>query len=286
MAKATKATVQVKKKRWVQILAPKMFNEVPMGETYITEPAEAVGRAISVSVMILTGEPGKQYISAGFDIIDAAGEKLHTAIRSYKILPSALRKLVRRNKDKFEDSFVCETADKKLMRLKPFVVTRNKTTGSRMAALRKATRERTAQLVAPLTAEQLFGEIIGGKIQKGIFDSIRKTYPVGAVEFRWAQLLPAGTKVAVIPVVPYKEEKKKDVKADEAEGPLDQAAEAEAAQAAKAKAAEDAEKAAEEEAKAAKQAEDAAKAPADAKADADADDTTEEVEESIDETEA
>jgi small subunit ribosomal protein S3Ae len=271
MAKATKATVQVKKKRWVQILAPKMFNEVSMGETYITAPQDAVGRNISVSVMILTGEPGKQYISAGFDIVDAVGEKLHTAIRSYKILPSALRKLVRRNKDKFEDSFVCETADKKLMRLKPFVVTRNKTTGSRMAALRKATRERTAQLVAPLTAEQVFSEIIGGKIQKGIFDIVRKTNPVGAVEFRWAQLLPAGTKVGIIPVVPVKEEKKKDAKADDAEGPLDQAAEAEAEQAAKAA------KLAQDDAKAAQN----AKAPADAETD----DATEEVEESVDDAE-
>jgi ribosomal protein S3AE len=243
MAKATKATVQVKKKRWVQILAPKMFNEIPMGDTHITEPAEAVGRAISVSVMTLTGEPGKQYISAGFIITDAAGEKLHTAIRSYKILPSALRKLVRRNKDKFEDSFACMTADKKIMRLKPFVVTRNKTTGSVMAALRKATRERVAQLVAPLTVEQVFGEIIAGKVQKAVFDSIRKTYPIGAVEFRWVQLLPDNTRIGIQPVVPIKEKKKEEVKeeakAEEAEGPLDQAAEAEAEQAAKAKVAED-----------------------------------------------
>ena len=262
MAKATKAAVQVKKKRWVPILAPKMFNEISMGDTYITEPAEAVGRAISVSVMTLTGEPGKQYISAGFVITDAAGEKLHTAIRSYKILPSALRKLVRRNKDKFEDSFACMTADKQIMRMKPFVVTRNKTTGSVMAALRKATRDRVAQLVAPLTAEQLFGEIIGGKLQKAVFDTIRKTYPIGAVEFRWVRMLPADSKVAIQPVVPVKEEKKKAKIEEAEEGPLDQAAEAEAEQAAKV----------------AKQADEAAKA-----APADADDTTEEVEESVDE---
>jgi ribosomal protein S3AE len=242
MAKATKATVQVKKKRWVQILAPKMFNETPIGDTHITEPGEAVGRNISVSIMTLTGEPGKQYISAGFLITDAAGEKLHTSILSYKILPSALRKLVRRNKDKFEDSFACMTTDKKLMRMKPFVVTRNKTTGSVMAALRKATRERVAQLVAPLTVEQVFGEIIGGKMQKAVFESIRKIYPIGAVEFRWVQLLPEGTKIAIQPVVPIKETKKEvkeEAKAEEAEGPIDQAAEAEAAQAAKAKVEED-----------------------------------------------
>ena len=202
MAKASKATVQVKKKRWCTIVAPKLFNEMPLGETYVLEPKDAIGKPIRVSVMQITGEPQKQYISAGFVITDIVGDRLQTTIKSYKILPSALRRLVRRAKDKFEDSMIVTCADGRLVRIKPFVVTRYKTKGGIMTGLRKATRETIVRLAASVTAEQLFVDVITSKLQRALHDIIRKTYPIGACEIRWLEILPGmGTK-PVLPPAP------------------------------------------------------------------------------------
>jgi small subunit ribosomal protein S3Ae len=222
MAKATKATVQVKKKRWVTIIAPKLFNEMPLGESYLLEPKDAIGRTVRVSVMQITGEPQKQYISAGFQIVDVQGEKLLTAIKYYKILPSALRRLVRRNKDKFEDSMIVTCADGKLMRIKPYVVARYKTKGSILTGLRKVTREAVVRYAVTVTAEQLYADVITSKLQRAVHDAIRKTFPIGACEIKTLELLKGEGKKPVLPPVPEpKAEQKEDAAAETEESGAD-----------------------------------------------------------------
>ena len=44
MAKKQVAKVVVKKKRWVPVIAPKLFNEREIGEMHVEEPKNAVGR--------------------------------------------------------------------------------------------------------------------------------------------------------------------------------------------------------------------------------------------------
>lgn len=189
MAKASKSTAQVKKKRWVSIIAPKVFNEVELGHTYVNEAQEAIGRIVKVSVMQLTGEPQKQYVSLGFEIMAASGERLMTSIRYYKILPNALRRLVRRRKEKFDESVIATTKDGKRVIIKPFVVTRYKCTGSILAALRNAVRKSAVEIAATLDHEQFFLDTINGKVQKGMYDGLDKIYPIGACEIRWAELI-------------------------------------------------------------------------------------------------
>lgn len=189
MAKASKSTVQAKKKRWVSIIAPKVFNEVELGHTYVNEPQEAIGRIVKVSVMQLTGEPQKQYVSLGFEIMGFMGERLTTSIRYYKILPNALRRLVRRRKEKFDESVIATTKDGKRVIIKPFVVTRYKCTGSILAALRNAVRKSAVDIAATYEHEQFFLDTITGKVQKGMYDGLSKIYPIGACEIRWAELI-------------------------------------------------------------------------------------------------
>jgi len=213
MAKASKATVQVKKKRWVTIVAPKLFNEMPLCESYLLEAKDAIGRTVRVSVMQITGEPQKQYVTAGFTITGLVGDKLTTSIKSYKILPSALRRLVRRNKDKFEDSLTVVCSDGMRARVKPFVVARHKARNSILTALRKGVREAVTAYALGVTGEQLFADTIAGKLQHSCHDSIKKTYPVGAFEIRWLLMLGMGPK----PEVPVKVEAKEEPKVEQKE---------------------------------------------------------------------
>lgn len=189
MAKTKGPTVLVKKKRWVPIIAPATFNEREIGEIHVAEPKDAVGRKVSVSLMILTGDPQKQSIQIQFLVKDAAGDKLSTEILGWELQPSAARKLMRRNKSKIEDSFIVKTSDEKKIRIKPIMVTRGRAKGGVVTALQHEMRDGIEKAVAKLSYEQLIKELVMKRFQRSIADGLKKTYPVAVLEIRMFRLI-------------------------------------------------------------------------------------------------
>ncbi|MBD3303762.1 hypothetical protein GF343_01330 [Candidatus Woesearchaeota archaeon] len=189
MAKKQAAKVVVKKKRWVHVIAPKLFNEKQIGEMHVEEPKNAVGRKLSVSMTTITGEPKKQNIMAKFLITSFAGEKLMTDIIGYKLNTAATKRLMRRNRSKIDDSIVYKTSDDKKVRIKPLLVTRGRAQGGTKSALRKQIKEYLAKNISKMTFEQLMKDIINKKLQRAISDALKKTYPVAGCEIRNIELI-------------------------------------------------------------------------------------------------
>ncbi len=202
MAATTKsaAAAIAKKKRWVTVLAPQAFGASPIGETYVEEPAQAIGRSVSVSMMVLTGDPAKQAIHLRFKITGIEKDQFQTAPVSYEIAFPALKKLMRRGRKKVFDSFICKTKDDVLVRLKPVVITRHATTGAILAALKRHIRGMYPRYAATRTFDELMSDIIEHKIQQAVFTTLRKVYPLQACELRWAGLC-IEEKAVPIPVV-------------------------------------------------------------------------------------
>lgn len=229
MAKSKSAAVVIKKKRWIRILASKLFNNQPIGESFVSEPNDLVGRCVSVSLMILTGDPQRQASVAKFKIIGVENDVVNTEFLGYALLPSATKKLMRRAREKVDDSFLLETADKKIVRVKPYVVTRGRTTGGVMATMRKLTRAYLARAISKLTFEQLVAEVFGKRLQHGLGQVLRKLYPIGACEIRDFKLVSAEkvkemgwavmTPPAEEPKVEPKESAKEEQPAEKAEQP-------------------------------------------------------------------
>ena len=190
MAKA----VGIIKKRWIPILAPQLFNNTEIGETYLADAATVVGRAVTCSMMTLTNDPQKQAINLQFSITGIQADKAQTTFNGYTILPGALRRFVRRARDKFEDSFVVKTKDDVLVRLKPFVVTRTRATGGTLALLRKATRTYLAQESAKNTFDQLTELLLTHKIQSDAQALIRRVFPVSTFEIKTMERAPKTAK--------------------------------------------------------------------------------------------
>jgi len=178
------------KKRWVSIVAPKMFNEQIIGESYLADPNAAVGRTVEVSMMVLTGEPQKQSINLKFKIINRVGEKLNTELVEYRISPAAVRRMGRKGKERVEESIRVVTSDGKVMRVKPFLITRGSPKGAVMANIRKTIMQKLPQFVAKLTLEGVFDEILSCRLQRALADTVRKMYPIAVSEIRWALILP------------------------------------------------------------------------------------------------
>jgi len=190
MAKATTAVV-IKKKKWVQIVAPKLFNEQVLGESFVGEADELKGRSAKVSLMVLTNDPQKQAISVSFKVVGVENGRAVTEMTGYKLLPAAAKKLMRRRRSKIDDSFVIETKDKKVLRVKPMIVTRTRARGAVMAALRMLERAYIAKMVSQLDMENFVREVVQKKLQQGLGQALRKLCPVGVCEIRQFEIIPA-----------------------------------------------------------------------------------------------
>jgi len=189
MAKKRTAKVVVKKKRWVPVIAPKLFNEREIGEMHVEDPQSAVGRKLTVSMATITGEPRKQNIMVKFLISGFAGEKLMTQLIGYKLNTAATKRMMRRNRSKLDDSLTYKTADEKKIRLKPMIVTRGRAQGGTRSELRKRMKEHLTNTIAKTNYEQLMRDIIQGKFQRAMQDALRKTFPVTGSEVRNIELI-------------------------------------------------------------------------------------------------
>lgn len=189
MATSAKALQQIKKKKWVQVFAPKILNEAFLGETFISEYEEAVGKEISVSLMTLTGEPQKQTVVLSFKMIGAKNNAITTDVIGFRIVPAAVRKTMRRGKEKIEDSFKLTTQDNVRVLIKPLLVTKGRTKSSVLANLRRTARAQVAKVVAATKFENLIYDLVTQKFQRSLSDMLRKIYPLSTCEVKYFSIV-------------------------------------------------------------------------------------------------
>ncbi len=213
MVKAKAAVSAVKiKKNWHSILAPKRFNSAVLGETFVSELAAAVGRIVHFNLKDITDNIKDQSVYLRFRISGVAGNNLDTEVIGYYIMPSALRKLTRRNANRLDESFVVVTKDGKRVRIKPTIVTAYKTVRSVCSAVRKAVSEQMAREVAKVEFEQLVEDVVTHKLQSEVKKKCSKVYPIKIIEIRILEFAREGKAVKV---KEEKEEVKEEKKAEE-----------------------------------------------------------------------
>ncbi|MEM2915960.1 MAG: hypothetical protein QXT19_01185 [Candidatus Woesearchaeota archaeon] len=184
MAKQSKATVIVKKKVWLPIIAPGLFNNQIIGEMYLAEDADPAGRRVTVSLTVLTGDPQKQNVHISFDVIKKENNQLLTKIVGYSIIPAAVRKMMRRARERIDDSFCVKTKDGVVVRVKPTMITRGKTKSSVLKDLRSKMRTFVAKSVASMSFVDFIKDLVAHKFQRQLQDALRKIYPLQACELR------------------------------------------------------------------------------------------------------
>lgn len=183
MAKA-KSAIKVKKKQWVEIVAPKVFNEKVIGESPMVDPAKLIGRPVLVNMMALTNDPKKQNVSLKFTISFIGDNKAKTKSYGYYLSVSFLRRLMRRATTRIDDSFLVETGDKLKVRVKPFMLTRKKVPGSIATALRAETRRYVAKQLSKTPYEQVIGAAAFHKFQRSLSSHLKRIYPLKTCEIR------------------------------------------------------------------------------------------------------
>ena len=86
-----------KEKRWIRVLAPDSFNNVPVAYVPITDDKNAVGRVVEVTLFdILKGDPSQHQYKLFFQINKVSEDKATTIFKRYEYSKEFLRSLIRR----------------------------------------------------------------------------------------------------------------------------------------------------------------------------------------------
>ncbi len=177
--------VKLKKKQWYQLVAPKQFGEIILGETLVGDVQALVGKTLSHNLMNLTNDPKRQNININFKVVDVQNNKGVTSIIGYEIVPSSVKRFVRRSNEKMDLSFVCETADNVFVRVKPLLIAKSDVKGSIAARIRNTAVQYLAKAIKKLNYNDLMSDIISHKLQSEMKATFNKIYPLKICEIRY-----------------------------------------------------------------------------------------------------
>jgi ribosomal protein S3AE len=175
---------KIKKKHWAQILAPKSFDNAILGETHITEKEEMLTKSISANLMTLTDDPRKQGYNVRFDVKEVKEGKAYTQVIALNMTPSAVKRLIRRGRDKVEDSFTVRIGGGRLVRIKPVLVTNTKCSKAAQTEIRLLVRKRLREQFAKMRFDDIIKEIVEMKVQRALKDLCTKTHPIRSADIR------------------------------------------------------------------------------------------------------
>lgn len=200
-----------RKKKWIKIIALKPFNEQFIGETLVAETEDAIGRKIKLSLMNLTNDPKRQNINIKFEITKKHADGVGAEMIGYSLVASSIKRLVRRDCNRIDESYVFRTADNKKIRIKPFVLTKSMAKGSVLKAMRKAVKEFLSNTVQKSNYEKLVNELLYHKLQKMLKEHLKKIYPARVCEIRLMEVEKEKKKSAVKEEKPKEEERKAEI---------------------------------------------------------------------------
>ena len=164
-----------KEKRWVRVLAPDSFNNVPIAYVPITDDENAKGRVIEVTLFdILKGDPSQHQYKIFFQIDKITKEKATTIFKKYEYAKEFLRSLIRRGSSKINFILDTKTKDGYIFRIKVLALSHRELNTSRKHALRIIAKEVIEKTVPHMTIDQFVQASCYGKINSDIMAATKK----------------------------------------------------------------------------------------------------------------
>ena len=143
-----------------------------------------VGRRLWVNLAHLSGDLKDHSIRIRFEIKNIAGEKAETEVIGYDLLGTYIKRIVRPNKDRIDDSFIASSQDNIKLRVKMIYLTRCKVNNSVSRDIMKKGREEIIGIFGKTSYMDVIGEIINNRLQKGLKGVLNKIYPLSNVDVK------------------------------------------------------------------------------------------------------
>ncbi len=176
--------VEKSKKKWYDIITNESFGTQLIGRSIVDDTKLLIGKTINANAMTLTNDMKKQHINLKFKVSKIAEGKGQADLVDYEVMPAALRRFVRRGKDRIDMSFVAKTSDGVNVRVKPMMLTRTLTSGSVRTALRHATEDQFLKTVKTLSYDDCAKDLVSYKLQTTMKGAVNKIYPLKVLEVK------------------------------------------------------------------------------------------------------
>jgi small subunit ribosomal protein S3Ae len=150
-----------KKKQWFTILASKIFDKKPLGETPSEKATHLTGRTLNYNLANITGQRNRRDTTVYFKYKDVQGTNINTTVSKFDVSKGTLMRMVRRNNSKV-------TLVKKIpvdcgeARITTNVVTSRKATGAQKTGIRKIIDEEVNKFKGK-DFENIVKELLMGK---------------------------------------------------------------------------------------------------------------------------
>ncbi len=184
----SKAIDKWKLKKKYEVIAPDIFGNVSVGYIFSREEASLIGRTIETTMSKLT-DSNQHHIKVGLRVIGTKGFTALTEVYEVALSRAYISSHTTQGVDIVEDIFDLETQDKKRIRVKVLIFTRQKIHNSQKRLLRQMARETISQIAQKATYDKVVQETVFGKLGSILFNKGRKIVPLGRVEIKNLELL-------------------------------------------------------------------------------------------------
>lgn len=198
---ARKVKDKWKAKEWYKLYAPRMFNQVELGETPSSDPSALMGRVTEVTVHELTGDFSKMHIKIRFNVTDVRGLEAHTAFIGHELTSDYVRRLTRRKRTKTDHVVDVRTKDGFKVRIKPMSITEQRIQAAQETAIRNIMTSTLIDLAANMTVSELIKAVITGDLSRDLSNAAKVIIPIKRIEVRKSEVLEAGTVAADEPSI-------------------------------------------------------------------------------------
>ena len=186
----TKVKDKWREKRWVNVVAPDSFNNVPIAYVPITDEETAKGRVLEVTLFdILKGDPSQHQYKMYFQIDKVEGDKAITIFKRYEYAKEFLRSLIRRGSSKVDFFIDAKTKDGYIFRIKVIALTHRQLNTSRQHALRLIAKDVIEKTIPQMTIDQFVQATCYGKINSDIMAAAKRVIKIRHVGLEKVKLV-------------------------------------------------------------------------------------------------
>jgi len=164
------------KKKYFEVEIP-LINEVADVRAYTIDELE--GKSLKIDMT-------RKLRGKSVDMVFKIRIEKDKAIASPKkltLLPFFIKHMLRKSISYVEDSFKAETKQSNIV-IKPFLITRKKVSRAVRKTLRNSAQNWLVDYLKTKDDEELFEEILSGKLQKPLSIKLKKIYPLSLCEVR------------------------------------------------------------------------------------------------------
>ena len=200
MAKGAKARAAArrqkdkwKSKRWFSIRAPRNpWSFRVIGETLAEEPEMLIGRNYEIMQNELDGDFSKMHVKIRFRVSDVLGTDAITEFIGHQMMQDHVRRQVRRDRGKIDDTVDVVTEDGFYVRFKPLILTRERVKSSQKNEIRSVARDTILKAGASSTWVSMQKSVMDGELEALIKEEASKISPIRMVMIRRTQLIQSG----------------------------------------------------------------------------------------------